>query len=712
MAAPVNLLTEPPRRRRWWRILLLAFLVVVAALVGGGWWALSTNQTGNLVSHLFADRLPGRLEIDRSEFSGLDRLVLSGVRLKERRGDRPAVTVERVVVTGELWRGGVDLIRIEGLELDATPEAVRFLHRLIRAENAIPGSADPRVIKLEFTGGVKVNGEQAIDGAQVTVSAKGPTISVTGSARYAGVPVAVQIGTRNPGDQRTYEITLVEGRLPVWRTCDWLTALDLLPSLPPEARPWVPEHADLAGTVVIADRAWEHFTGEAKARWDGGRGRAELQIDRRFVRLAGLGVRDDGLGALDGQALIDTDEGRVSVTASVWSPGPRVPIPAMVPTRAILAAMPRAQFDGILRTGAWDLSLRLSGTGQTTLTWKEGGPLRIDGRGVALPLLQPFLPGDLTFAAGVANSLHVEIGAGGLTQVSGTVEQARVRWDDWVLGSVDGHVGLKVVPDGIDLDVSLPALGKARWRAAPQGGRIALELTSGEGLVVRLKGPQALPPLTGGGVLDAQVRQREDGALLADVDRLRLDDLGITDVLRGLDTDLSGTVRLQARRVDAHLLGRITNGELRIPGGWRDLAKRRPRFNAEVSFANGVILAEKILVRATDASGEALIDGYSAGLRGRFSLSELTGTVVGVVDHADLAWINTLIPIPDGVVGGEGAVTFTANVVRDGIESVDGHFLPLDARLHLGHLLSATGIKGVVRFRIARPGGAAAPSPK
>ena len=151
---------------------------------------------------------------------------------------------------------------------------------------------------------------------------------------------------------------------------------------------------------------------------------------------------------------------------------------------------------------------------------------------------------------------------------------------------------------------------------------------------------------------------------------------------------------------------------MRIPGGWRDLAKRRPKFNAEASISNGVLLAEKILVRATDATGEALIDGYSAGLRGRFSFLDVTGTVIGVVDHADLGWINTLIPIPDGVVGGEGAVTFTANVMREGIESVEGHFLPLDANLHIGQVLTATGIKGAVKFRIARPGTSPAPSPK
>lgn len=712
---PENLLTQPPRRRSWWRTLVVLTVVGVVVVVGLVWWALATNQTGNFISHEFSSRLFGRLEIDKSEFNGLEQLVLTGVRLKETSSSPAAVTVERVVVSGQLWKGSVDHIRIEGTHLHATTEVVRFLHRLIQKENSIPGSPNPRLIKLDFTGGVSVGKEVVIDGAQVAVSATGPHVAVLGSARYTGSPVAVQIETIGSGEGRTYRIALLDGKLPVWRSCDWLADLDLLPRLPQAAREWVPEFADLKGTVVVADREWEHFSGEAKAAWQGGRGQADLQIDRRFVRLGvppgRLIIRDETLGALDGQALIDTDANTVAVTATSWAPGPRVPIPSMVPTKEILAAMPQAQFDGALKEGAWQLALRLSGKGEALLTWDEGEPLRIAGRSVALPLLQPFLPTELTLAAGNATTLNVEIDGTGLREVSGTVEQARVLWQGWALGSLEGKVGLKVVPTGIDLDVALPALGTVAWRAAPRGGDIALEITSTEALVARLKGPQPLPELSGAVSLAARIRQGDVG-YLADVDRLALKQVGITDVLRVLDGDLSGTVRLLATRMEAHLVGRIASGELRIPGGWRDLAKRRPRFNAEVSYGNGVFLAQNILVRATDeATGEPLIDGYSAGLRGRFSLTDLTGTIIGVVDHADLGWINTLVPVADGVMGGEGAVTFTAHLMRSGISSIDGYFLPLDARLNLGKVLSATGIKGSVKFRIARPGDEA-PSPK
>lgn len=716
MAAPENLLSDPPpKRRRWWRILALVLILGLLLVAGGGWWALATNQTGNLISHGFSDRLPGRLEIDHSEFNGLEQLVLTGIRLKERSGSPTVVTIERAVVSGELWKGAVEHIRFEGMRLDATVDAVRFLHHLIEAENAIPGSGNPKLIKLDFAGGVAVGNEVVIDGAQVAVTATGPHIAVSGSARYAGAPVALQIETIGSGDQRTYRINLLEGRLPVWRSCDWLADLELLPRLQHSAREWVPEHADLVGTVVVADRKWERFSGEAKARWTTGRGQADLQIDERFVRLGRLVIRDDALGSLDGQALIDTDvtsANTLAVTATAWSPGPRIPIPAVVPTKEILAAMPRAQLDATLKAGAWDLALRLSGTGQATLTWAEGAPFRVVGQSIALPLLQPFLPPELTLAAGNANNLNVEVDGQGLRQVSATVEQARVLWQGWALGSLDGRVGVKVVSEGIDLDLSLPAFGKATWRAAPQGGHLVLEVTSAEALIARLKGPQALPELSGVALFDARLRRGETG-YLADIDRLTLKAVGITDVLRTLDTELSGTVRLLATRMDAHLLGRITSGELRIPGGWRDLAKRRPRFNAEVSYGNGLVLAEKILVRATDdMTGEPLIDGYSAGLRGKFSLTDLKGTIIGVVDHADLGWINTLVPVADGVMGGEGAVTFTAQLMRSGIASIEGHFLPLDARLQLGKVLSATGIKGSVKFRIARPGTGGGVSPE
>ena len=698
----------PPRRRRRWRILLVLVLMFIAAVVGGGWWALSTNQTGHLICRLFSDRLPGHLEIDHSEFTGVDGLVLSGVRLMRQRGETPAVTIPRIVISGELWQGRVNQIRIEGLQFDATYDSVRFIHQLIKVEVAIPPpTGTPRLRHFDFTGGVSVNGEVVIDKAQVGVDATGPKIMVEGTANYAGKRIIVEVKTSGIHEELTH-IKMIDGSLPVWRSCDWLAALKLLPELPQEARAWVPEHADLANTVVIADRAWEHFTGEARARWTTGHGEAALNIDRRFVRLAELTIQDAGIITLNGQATIDTDERKVAVSATSWSPGSRLPIPAMVPTAAILAAMPRAQLDGALISGAWDLQLKLSGTGETALAWSAGHPLSIDSKGVALSLLQPFLPRELTLAAGSAQLLHAEVGANGLNVATATVEQARVLWQGWALGGLDGQVVLKVVPTGIDLDVTLPVMGKASWQSVESGGRLEIDLATAEALVVRLKGPQVLPALSGAILLDAKIRQTNT-ALLADIVRLRLKEVGITDGLRHLDNELSGTASLHGARANAHVLGRITSGEVRVANVWHDLAQHRPRFNAEVSLANGLFLADNILIRATNAAGDPLIDGYSAGLRGSLSLSELSGTIHSVADHADLDWINTLIPNNDSVFGGEGAVTVTTVLQHGEIDSIKGHFLPLDAHLRLGQFFHATGIKGAVEFHVARPTATTAP---
>ncbi len=701
MPPEVHPFPPPPRRRRW-RIFLVLMLIFIAAVVGGGWWALSTNQTGHLISRLFSDRLPGHLEIDHSEFTGVDGLVLTGVRLMRQRGETPVITIPRIIISGELWQGRVNQIRIEDLHFNATYDSVRFIHQLIKVEVAIPPPAGtPRLRHFDFTGGVSVNGEVVIDKAQVGVDATGPKIMVEGTANYAGKRIIVEVKTSGIHEEFTH-IKMIDGSLPVWRSCDWLAALKLLPELPQEARAWVPEHADLANTVVIADRAWEHFTGEARARWTTGHGQAALNIDRRFVRLAELKIQDAGIITLNGQAVIDTDERKVAVSATSWSPGSRLPIPAMVPTAAILAAMPRAQLDGALISGAWDLQLKLSGTGETALAWSAGRPLSIDSKGIALSLLQPFLPRELTLAAGSAQLLHAEVGANGLNVATATVEQARVLWQGWALGGLDGQVVLKVVPTGIDLDVTLPVMGKASWRSTEAGGRLEIDLDTAEALVVRLKGPQVLPALSGAILLDAKIRQTNT-ALLADIVRLRLKEVGITDGLRHLDNELSGTVSLHGARANAHVLGRITSGEVRIANVWHNLARHRPRFNAEVSLANGLLLADNILIRATNAAGDPLIDGYSAGLRGSLLLSELSGTIHSVADHADLDWINTLIPNNDSVFGGEGAVTVTTVLQHGEIDSIKGHFLPLDAHLRLGQFFKATGIKGAVEFRIARP---------
>jgi hypothetical protein len=697
--------TAAPRRRRGWRWFLAMFLLIIGGLMGAVWWALDTNQLGMLIERGFRNRLPGHLTVGRTEVMGVDRVVLSGVILSASAGGPPLATVERIVVTGELWKGHVDLVAIDGVKAFLDAENVRFLHRLIRAEVAIKPTSAPRLIHLDFTGEVLVEGKPVLTAARTAVDATGPMAAVTGSCTLLGrEPIALTINSEKTGDDIHTRIALKQGRLPVKELWRLLDRLDLLPELTDEAAVWVPELADVAGTVVVADREWDTFTGEAKAKWDVGRGQALLAIDDKHVRLDKLAIKDDGLGRMEGSAVINLDEHSVEVAATSWQPGPRLPIPKPVPTEAILAVLPQAALKATPVKGGLDVIAKLTGTGQAQLMWAPGRPFAIDGANIPLSLLQPFLPGDVTLAAGRALKLTVVIDDG-LKEFAADVEQTRVLWRGWALGTVDGKVTAHPLAGragAFAAEVVLPPMGSVRYQGNAEAGTLAVDLLTAEALMVRLKGPATLPDLHGALSFTVDLSRDRD-AVLGTVREAVLTKVTLIDVLEGFDATVHGDLRFADARLEAHLLGQVTHGEVRLPGQKVALAERRPIFNARFQVTGDAILAENVLIRATDLQGQALPDGYSAGLRGRFSLQDQSGAVTGVIDHANLAWLTNLMPIPDGQLHGECAVTFTALLAKEGVRRVDGHFLPLDADLSLGPNLRATGIKGAVNFQLAKP---------
>ncbi len=705
---PPTLPPVPPKKKwRWhWRVLFILFVLIVGGAFGFGWWAIKTNQPGNFISRVFAARLPAHLHIGKTEFDGFESLILSDVQLMREPGAIPAVTVDRVIVTGALWKGEVENIRVENTHLFATIDAVQFLHETIKAELAIPPDGPPSFIHLDFTGGVSVNGKRAIDEAVVGVDATGPIIAVNGKALYDGKPVALNIATDGVGNAREYRMTLMEGVLPVWKSCDWLADLELLPRIPQEAREWIPEYADCAGSVVIANKEWEIFNGQAKAKWKTGRGDGKLYVDSKKVVIENAVVTDDELGTFNGQAHIDIVNDIARIRANQWTPGPRIPIPEIIPTTAILAVMPTADLVATSVSDGWKLGLTIADKEknvQSTISWGPTWPLVVHGTNISLPLLQSFVPEIINLAAGNATDLHAVVMDEGLRNFSATIEQGRLIWTGWALGTINGKVDIRLPPDGsVTARVQLPSIGTMQVESKEGKGSLVVDVENAEALVVRLKGPEALPDLSGKIKLKSDF-EMQDSVLRANVKQLTLNNVGITDVMRSFDTELSGVVSFYPQRIALHSVGRITSGDIRLPGNWHDLARRRPRFNAQIIISNGVVLAENILVRATDEKGSPLIDGFSAGLRGRFSAKEQNGTVIGVVDHADLEWLNTFMPIKAGLIKGECAVTFTADVDSKGVKTVDGYFLPLDADVQLPGVLSANGIKGSVQFRISRP---------
>jgi hypothetical protein len=105
-----------------------------------------------------------------------------------------------------------------------------------------------------------------------------------------------------------------------------------------------------------------------------------------------------------------------------------------------------------------------------------------------------------------------------------------------------------------------------------------------------------------------------------------------------------------------------------------------------------------------------LTDGYSAQFDGSIN-EEGDGTVNGLVDHANLAWVNQQIGLPTGAVIGEGAVTCTAALALGQIERLSGHFLPLNADVSLGRSFRASGIIGGIDFSLQRDTPTTKPKP-
>ena len=676
------------------------------------WWALHTNQLGQVIERAFRGRLPGHLTVAATEVKGLEQIVLTGISLQRDRSSSPAVTVERITVQGELWKGHIDRVRIENMRVFASADVARFLHEVIKAEVAIKPTGPPRLLKLELDGEVMMDGVAIMRGERVEVDAIGSQTTVRSQGRMFRDPARVEVDTEGQGDALHYRITLSQGTLPVKEVCARLGRLELVAKLPEEAARWLPDAADLSGSVVIADKEWEHFTGVGKAKWKGGHAQAALAIDRRQVRLDQLTIADEGLGTLDGGLTAGLVDRIAEVNATSWKPGPRIPIPAVVPAAAILAVLPQAVLKVRNVPGGWDMAVQLNGSGQQgVLAWAPDKPFTIDGTNLPLSLLQSFLPGDLTLAAGRAKLLHVVLDDGSLAEFTAEVEQTRALWAGWALGTVDGKVAVRPLrgsQGGFDAAVGLGPLGSMRYVGDARAGVLTVDLPAVESFIVRLKGPSKLPDLHGAVAFETTL-QRDGDVLTGELRRLGLGRIELPDLLRKLDAKVEGRFRLRGGRLDTDLSGQLSSCDLLLFGTWRDdLAKRRPIFTARVVVTGEAVLVEQALVRATDERGEPLPDGYSAGIRGRFATSEQSGLLTGVADHADLGWLTSVIPIPDGRLLGECAVTFEAEIAREGVRRVDGFFLPLDADLALGPSIRAKGITGAVKFHL---GPAAPPKP-
>jgi hypothetical protein len=459
--------------------------------------------------------------------------------------------------------------------------------------------------------------------------------------------------------------------------------------------------------------------------WPGG-GRcglkAHLTADPQRLQLTKLTLVDptvvDGVGSFDA----DLDHDDLHVVFSAWHPGPRLLIPDAVPVPAILAVLPQVDFHAHVSDPV-KLQARLTATGTARsladIAWEPGKPVVISGSDLPLTLAQPFLPAAMTVVGGQGASMSMIIDDG-LKEVTVDAVQGRVAAYGWTFGPVDAH--LKVVPgavSGVAIDVVLPnttggaPMGTGAWKGPPEAAHIDIAVRRVQDLLAFVHGPYPeLPDLSGAAELSLDL-DLDPKAISGTVRRLRLEHLNHRgsqheDSLRDLTTTVRGRYAWKDDRLVADFGGQIESGDLRIPGTWLPLAARTPLYTCAFAFtpprgfAPAGIDIDEIMVVAATKAGEPMPGGYSAQLSGSLT-ADGTGELAGVVDHADLAWVNGLLPLDPGSMSGQGAIDVSADLVSADVQRVAGSFLPLNADLHLGGGFHATGITGAVRFEMARP---------
>lgn len=743
MTSPHPASAPPLRRRRWLRLLAWCALVVVLLVASAGgvvWWAFASNYVGDVIADYWRNtrHMPGYLTVGKVVVEGSDRVVIQDLALRRIQDGPPVFTVQRLIASGELWHGNVDRVRIEGAHLDLTADNVRFIHAIVLAENRIPASGPPSARTLDIAGTASLEGVPLASNVTTELIQFGPSVTGIGHLVIDGRPFHLEIKAEGQGEQLHHRFRILPGtgNISVHTVCQRLARLDLLPPIPPEAMPWVPDLVDPVGSEVVGDRHWDLFTGVGRIAWPDGRISAALTIDRKHLRLDQLVLAaEKTVGTLDGTLAVDFPSNTVEVNANRWRPGPTTPLPAIIPVDAILAAMPQAVFKA-QRTKTWTLALQLAGSGsaQAGLSWEPGQNLVIDGGKIPVSLLQPFLPGSLDLAAGRATRLRVVVGDR-LQELHAEVEQARAIWNGWALGAVEAVVDSRPVAEGHELTVDLMnlqaesrrSLGRIAWRGGSSTGELALHVDDLQALLARLKGPdpKPLPDLRGGIDAVAHLELTPEGV------RGRIKRLQITsgviarievitepqaennaqprastvfEVLQNIDTTAEGPFTVDKAGLTARLNGRIDRGQLNLADHWIDLALRKPIFTCNLKAATGTVAIQRLMLRATDTAGHPIADGFSAGLDVTMTTGPFTATAAGVVDHADLGWLASLLPQTEQRLRGEGAVTFNARLQTGGIQ-VEGWFLPLGATLDLGSAFRATGLTGAVQFLIANKAG-------
>lgn len=732
---------------RKWRIRLTVVLVILGVplvLASLAVYYMTTGKLGHLIAIKYAQVMPGHLSIGSVQFSAADQVHLTDITISEGFAD-PLAKIDAIDARLDMFNGRLMALQLHGVHVRMDADSFDLLQRIIDASDKQPPSNPPQSWDLEADGDVTfASGLQLLSS-----SAKG---HITGSLFELDCGTTIGAGSKPsrvivagrlqgpvtpgtpPNKRIVIELTEAEGPLP--EALDAVAAIGLLPKAEPGLRRWLPARVTANGSTVVRELGIFHYLAAVKTRWSDPAGHiggldGQLDADGNRIAVAIMQFEDPSLGrVMGGNLVIDLRKHTVALDAPRFAPGPGLPLPPRLPLDALIKQMPRLKIVYGITDAATRIQLDNAEQNASTIsaTLKADTPLRIEGANLPLTLAQYLMPAGLTIGGGQATSLNLAVDAGAgvaeprLRDLRLAVEQGRMAYAGWSVGPITGKLSVVPQADGtVRLEATLPTTGSdqplavATLTGSMTNGTATLRVQPIDGMLARLHGPVLLPTITGSLELDLAYARQADGALSIDVSRALFDQNDVRfdgrDLLAGIRTQLKGTVRWQptatSSTISAKVGGQLLSGRLRLPIGWLELATHTPIFTVVAETrpaANGTpsaITLSELLVRAADPAGSPLIDGYSAQFDGMID-DHGNGAVNGLVDHADLGWVNLQIGLPPGAVIGDGAVTCTATLVQGQIDRLTGHFLPLNADVKLGKSFRASGITGGVDFSVDR----------
>lgn len=731
-----------------WRIRLTTILVILGVplvLASLAVYYTTTGKIGHLIALEYSKVMPGRLSIGTVQFTAADQVHLTDITISEGFGE-PLARIAEIHATIDVFNGRLTALRLHGVKVHMDADTFDLLTRIIDAGEKLPPSTPPQSWDLDADGEVQFASGLRLEKAFAKGHVSGSLFEIDGGTvigtggKMAKVHIAGRTqGPATPGipQNKRIIVELQEAEGPLPEALDAVTAIGLLPRTPDGLRRWLPARLNASGSTVIRDLGVLHYSATLKTQWVDPKGLPGsldglLDADTNRIAVAITTAIDPALGRVgNGNLVINLRTNTVSLEAPRFAPGPGLALPQRLPIEALIKQTPRLKINYAITTSTTRIQLDNSEQNASTIgaEWSDKTPLRITGTNLPLTLAQSIMPAGLTIGGGQVTKLSLAVNAeAGLAETSLrdlqlTVEQGRLAYGGWSIGPVTGQLSAAPQDErNLRLTVSLPLstteqIGTASIVGTADAGNGTLRLQVIDALLARLHGPTRLPTITGSLEVDLRYTRAADGTLDLDIKRAVFDRNDVSfdrrDLLAGVRTQLKGVLRWQpdARggMLTAKVGGQLASGRLRLPGDWLNLAVHTPIFTlvAEARPASGNtpgnLALKELLVRAADPAGSPLTDGYSAQFDGTID-EHGGGTVNGLVDHANLAWVNQQIGLPTGAVIGDGAVTCTASLSMGQIEKLTGHFLPLNADVSLGRSFRASGITGGVDFSVQRDG--------